>query len=170
VDDVDGSGEHDLRLHWLAADLPYEVFDSPFQLVFTASQSRIRWSICSSFPASVAMIRAGKHQSRQPRKDAALELPAADAQMFGWESPTYAALRPGVSLLYHTRTPPPARIVTAVLTDECYDLKTINGYLAIVKKNPPNRSQERSEIFRVSLFAGESHAAEVQPQSGVLRA
>jgi hypothetical protein len=173
VDDVVGSGEHDLRLHWLAADLPYELFDSPFQVIFTAQQSRIRWSICSSLPASVAVcgmtIRAGK-QSAQPRKGTALELPAADAQMFGWESPTYAALKPAVSLLYHTRAPLPARIVTAVLTGECYDLETINGHVAIVKKNSLNTSQDRSEIFRVSLFPNGSHAAEVQPQSGVPRA
>ena len=174
VDDVDGSGEHDLRLHWLAADLPYELFDSPFQVIFTAQQSRIRWSICSSLPASVAacvaIIRAGKHQSTQPRKGAALALPAADAQMFGWESPTYAALTPAVSLLYHTRAPLPARIVTAVLTDECYELETSNGHLSIVKKNSLNSSQDRSEIFRVSLFASETQAAEVQPQSVVPRA
>jgi hypothetical protein len=32
VDDMEGSGVHDLRLHWLAADLPYQVSDSPFQV------------------------------------------------------------------------------------------------------------------------------------------
>ena len=34
VDDIEGTGVHDVRLHWLMADLPYEISDSPFQVAF----------------------------------------------------------------------------------------------------------------------------------------
>src|ERR1700675_4009854 len=36
VDDILGAGVHNVALHWLAADLPYEVSDSPFQVTFTS--------------------------------------------------------------------------------------------------------------------------------------
>src|SRR5579863_9105565 len=59
VDDLEGTGVHDARLHWLMADLPYEISDSPFQVVFTLGKSRVRCSILSSSPANGAIIRAG---------------------------------------------------------------------------------------------------------------
>ena len=90
VDDLLGKegDEHDVRLHWLLADLPLvSVSDSPFQAVF-AEQSRICWSIFSLAPGTTDLIRAGKSL----KSGESLE----GMQLLGWESPTYGELRPAV--------------------------------------------------------------------------
>jgi hypothetical protein len=110
VDDIHGPGVHDARLHWLMADLPYEVSASPFQVVFTSGQSQVRCSIFSSFPGNGSIIRAGARVEGNS--------PSADTELLGWESPTYGDLRPAVSLIYEIRSQLPLRIVTAILTDE----------------------------------------------------
>jgi hypothetical protein len=110
VDDIHGPGVHDARLHWLMADLPYEVSASPFQVVFTSGQSQVRCSIFSSFPGNGSIIRAGARVEGNS--------PSADTELLGWESPTYGDLRPAVSLIYEIRSQLPVRIVTAILTGE----------------------------------------------------
>src|ERR1700678_2984863 len=110
IDDVEGTGVHDAHLHWLMADVPYEVSDSPFQVVFTSGQSRVRCNIRSSSTGSGAIIRAGA--------EVVGNLKNADTQLLGWESPTYGDLQPAVSLVYETRSQLPVRFVTAILTDE----------------------------------------------------
>jgi hypothetical protein len=110
VDDIHGPGVHDARLHWLMADLPYEVSASPFQVVFTSGQSQVRCSIFSSFPGNGSIIRAGARVEGNSSSE--------DTQLLGWESPTYGDLRPAVSLIYEIRSQLPVRIVTAILTGE----------------------------------------------------
>jgi hypothetical protein len=137
LDDILGAGEQDLRLHWLVPDFSHEVSDSPFEVVFSVGQSRIRWSIFSSVAGSAAVVRAGK--------SSAPEVAGADTQLLGWESPTYGDLRPAVSLVYHTRSQLPVRFVTAVLTDERSRLEPGDGSLVIVR--------DEAEVFRVNLSA-----------------
>ncbi len=137
VDDIVGPGEQDVRLHWLVADFSYEVSDSPFEVVFSAGQSRIRWSIFSSVAGSAAVVRAGK--------SAAPEVAGADTPLLGWESPTYGDLRPAVSLVYQTRSQLPVRFVTAVLMDEQCTLEPRDGSLVIVR--------DEAEVYRVNLSA-----------------
>ena len=110
VDDIEGAGVHDARLHWLMADLPYEVSDSPFQVAFTSGQSRVRCSILSSSSGSGAIVRAGARVAGNSA--------GADTRLLGWESPTYGDIRPAVSLVYQTRSRLPVRFVTVILTDE----------------------------------------------------
>jgi hypothetical protein len=151
VDDLEGAGEHHLRLHWLVADLPFKVSDSPFQVEFTAGESRVRWTIASSLPGSVAMIRAGE----QAWSDAGAPVSNADMQLLGWESPTYGELRPAVSLVYQTHARLPVRFVTVVLTDQRCKLATSNGDFVISTSGPQEELQDEdeSEIYRVSLSA-----------------
>ena len=137
LDDILGTGEQDVRLHWLVPDFSYEVSDSPFEVVFSAGQSRIRWSIFSSVAGSAAVVRAGK--------GSAPEVAGADTQLLGWESPTYGDLRSAVSLVYQTRSQLPVRFVTAVLTDERCKLEPRDGSLIIVR--------DEAEVFRVNLSA-----------------
>jgi Heparinase II/III-like protein/Heparinase II/III N-terminus len=110
VDDIDGSGVHTARLHWLMADLPYEFSDSPFQVVFTSGESRVRCGILANAPGKAAIIRAGT----RVEGDSAI----TDAELLGWESPTYGDLRPAVSLVHEIRSQLPIRIMTVILTDE----------------------------------------------------
>jgi hypothetical protein len=135
VDDIKGAGEHDARLHWLVADLPYEFSDSPFQVAFTTGQSRIRWSILASVAGNGAIIRAGVQTNRNSV--------AAATQLLGWESPTYGDLRPAVSLIYQIRSQLPLRFVTVVLTDERCRLESGDGQLVILS--------DESELYRVNL-------------------
>jgi hypothetical protein len=135
VDDVEGTGVHDARLHWLMADLPYEVSDSPFQVVFTSGQSRARCSILASSPGNAAVIRAGARVEGSPT--------SVETQLLGWESPTYGDLRPAVSLVYEIRSQLPIRIVTAILTDERCNLESRDGELVILLGE--------SQIHRVDL-------------------
>jgi hypothetical protein len=112
VDDLIGSGEHDFRLHWLTPDLPYQVRESPFEVVFAHGESHIRWSFFASAPAQAAMVRAGN----VIEKTSNFHIAGHDTILLGWHSPTYGDLRPAVSLLYEARSPLPVRFVTLVLT------------------------------------------------------
>jgi hypothetical protein len=170
--------DHDVRLHWLAPDLPYESSDSASQVVFAAKSSRIRWSIFSRLPASAAVIRAGKIQAGEIQagqlltaKDKAREIAVEAAQLFGWEAPTYGNLQPAISLLYETRSPLPVRIVTVILTDEQHSLETRDDHLMIRRTGSLNNPEGESEVYRVSLSPTPAHTAEMQPHPmGVSRA
>jgi hypothetical protein len=147
VDDVEGSGIHDLRLHWLTADLPFEVSDSPFQIAFKTKQAIIRWNIFSSSQGNPLVIRAGK-QACPP--DLSRSKTADEAFLLGWESPTYGDLQPAVSLLYSSQSPLPVRFVTVVLTDARCRLKSEDGQIAILE----TESTSEAEIYRVDLSPG----------------
>ena len=73
------------------------ISDSPFQVVFAAKPSPIRWNIFSSCRASAMVIRGGK---RLLTGYSAALMADEDAQAFGWEAPTYGELQPGISLLW----------------------------------------------------------------------
>lgn len=154
VDDVEGIGEHDVRLHWLAADLPFEV-GSPFEVAFASQQSRIRWSILASVPGSAAVIRAGKRINMMTEKSSR---PAAFAntQLLGWESPTYGELRPAVSLVYQTTSQLPVRLITVILIDEHCNLESLGGEVIISR----SESLSESEVYRVSVSATKANAEE----------
>jgi hypothetical protein len=131
VDDIvnndAGTGEHDARLHWLVADLPFEMNDSPFQVIFASDHSRIRWNLFSNVPGSSAIVRAGKQLAKEPRP----EFAPADTQLLGWQAPTYGDLQPAISLLLQTRSQLPVRFVTVVLTDESCTLESQGGDIAV---------------------------------------
>jgi hypothetical protein len=146
VDDIRGVGDHDVRLHWLTADLPYETADSPFQVAFTSGQSRVRWNIFSSPMGNGAIIRAG---ARVEGDSAGVE-----TELLGWESPTYGDLRPALSLVYQTRSRLPVRFVTAILTDERCNLESAGEELVI--------KRHESEVYRVNLWARGTRTAELQ--------
>jgi hypothetical protein len=146
VDDIDGAAAHDVRLHWLAADLPFEVSDSLFQVAFTAGQSRVLWSIACSAPGSGAIIRAGVPVHGN--------MAAADAQVLGWESPTYGDLRPAVSLVYETRSQLPVRFATVVLTDARCRLESVDGQLVVLR----SESGREFEAYRVNLSTRGMHS------------
>jgi hypothetical protein len=135
VDDIEGTGVHDVRLHWLMADLPYEVSDSPFQVVFKSDQSRVRCTIFSSSPGNPAIIRAGTRVEGN--------VSDADTPLLGWESLTYGDLRPAVSLVYETRSQLPQRFVTAIFTDNRCKLESRDEQLVVLLGE--------SELHRVSL-------------------
>jgi hypothetical protein len=147
VDDIEGTGLHNVRLHWLAADLPFEISEAPFQLVFKSARSQTRWSIVSSVPGNAAVIRQGVRAAQTP----ALRLTDAEAQLLGWESVTYGDLRPAVSLIYETRSQMPVRFVTIVLTDDRCRLESNAGQIRILKTGPQEESWDQSEIYRVNL-------------------
>jgi Heparinase II/III-like protein/Heparinase II/III N-terminus len=141
VDDIEGVGEHDIRLHWVAADFPFEASVSPLEVVFSCGPSRVRWNIFSSSAGNGAIVRAGV----QVEGNSA----GAEAQLLGWESPTYGDLRPAISLLYHAQSLLPLRLVTTILTDEQCAAKTRDGQLVVVRDGP----QDESGVYRVSLSA-----------------
>ena len=147
VDDIEGAGEHDVRLHWLTPDLPYVVSDAPFRVVFRSGEAQIRWSIFASVPGGAGVLRAGIRawaDSTQRHTD-------ADTQLLGWESLTYGDLRPAVSLIYETRSQMPVRFVTAVLTGERCRVAADGGELVILKDGSREESRDSSELYRVRL-------------------
>lgn len=162
VDDIDGTADHDVRLHWLAADLPYEISGSLPQVVFAAQASRIRWSIFSSIPGNGTVIRAGKQSGNSFGNGTGFEIAGEDARQFGWESPTYGDLQPAVSLLYQTRSCLPVRFVTVVLTDERCDLKLRDDLLVLTSSGSLDKTQGESEVCRVRLSTRPTHLPELQ--------
>jgi hypothetical protein len=149
VDDIEGTGVHDVRLHWLMADLPYEVSDSPFQVVFALGKSRVRCSILASSPGNAAIIRAGVRINGDSAN--------ADTPLLGWESPTYGDLRSAISLIYETRSQLPVRFVAAILTDERCKLESEDGQLVVLRNE--------LEIYRVDLLAKATLTKEIQPSA-----
>jgi Heparinase II/III-like protein/Heparinase II/III N-terminus len=156
VDDIEGSGQHDARLHWLASDLSFEAADAPFQVIFNAGQSRIRWNIFSSVPGTPAIVRAGKRMQFE-KMTSETSMPDVETQLLGWQSPTYGDLQPAVSLVYETRSLLPVRFITVILTDEACQLESRNNGMII--------SQHDSEIYRVDLSAGNIRTAKTQPNA-----
>lgn len=136
VDDLLGSGEHDVRLHWLLPDQPLElVSNSPLQAVLTTKHARVQWNISCSSPGKAAMVKAGK--------SSAPDVTAADTRLLGWESPTYGELRPAVSLIYHTQARMPVRLITVVLAGEEARLQHDSDQWIVWRGN--------SEIYRIGL-------------------
>lgn len=158
VDAIEGVGEHDVRLHWLAADLAYEVSNSPFQVVFMAKQSRVRWNIFASVSGRAAIIRAGKRVWSE--KGSAAEVESTDTELLGWESPTYGDLRPAISLAYQTRSQLPIRLVTIILTDERCWLESREEQVVILRNESGTGYGKGSEVYRLNLSTKATHAVE----------
>ncbi len=151
VDDIEGTGEHNVQLHWLAADLPCEISHSPFQVAFAFDQSRVRWSIFASASGRAAVIRAGKQMNVTTGKTSVHEVAGSDTPLLGWEAPTYGDLQPAVSLVYATRSRLPVRLVTVVLTHERCKLEKQGDEIVVLRDESQRGSAEESEIYRVSL-------------------
>jgi len=166
IDDIEGAGSHDVRLHWMAPDLPYQFTDAPFRVTFNSGQSQIRWNIFATVPGSALVVRAGK---RTPTTTAsANEFAEADTQLLGWESPTYGDLQPAVSLVYQTRSQLPVRFVTVVLTDERCRVETKDGEIVILKSESQDRASGEFEIYRVGL-SSKAKGTAAKPLSPVTR-
>jgi hypothetical protein len=158
VDDIEGSGSHDVRLHWLAPDLPYRFSEAPFRVTFNSGQSQIRWNIFAAGLGNALVVRTGKRTRTETAS--ANEFAEADTQLLGWESPTYGDLQPAVSLVYQTRSQLPVRFVTVVLTDERCRVETIDGQIVILKSEGQDGSSGESEIYRVDLSSKGTDTAE----------
>jgi hypothetical protein len=158
VDDIEGAGEHDLRLHWLAPDLPYEVLNPGFQVAFRSGQSRIRWNIFASVPGDSEIVRAGIRTG----KSSALQLTDAETGLLGWESPTYGDLRPALSLIYQTRSQMPVRLVTVILTDERCSLEASDGQWVMLRSGSREQSRDESEIYRINLSTTKKSTADTR--------
>jgi len=138
VDDLLGAGEHELRLHWLLSDLPFEMIDdSPFSAVLSAEKMRFRWNVFSSSAGSPAIIRGGKILAGD------CEGSNRDEELLGWESPTYGELCPAISLLYRVQAPLPVRIVTVILAGEEIQLRRSDSNLVLL--------HDASQVYQVSL-------------------
>ena len=142
VDDVLGGGEHEVRLHWLAPDLSLQMISTaPVCAVLTAKNNCFCWNLFSSSPGAASIFRAGTGLKS--------ENAGRDAQLLGWESPTYGELRPAVSLVYRTKARLPVRLATVLLAGEKFRVVQ-NGDQILV-------CEEQSELYQLSLT----------PQSGI---
>ncbi len=140
LDDVQGGGAHDVRLHWLLADFLFEISASPFGVALTCGKERIRWTVHATVPGAGGIIRAGE-QIWPIGGSGSSDLKGIS--QLGWEAPTYGALQPALSLIYQTRSPLPVRFATVVLTDDRCELETKNGRLIIVR--------DRKEVHNVDF-------------------
>jgi hypothetical protein len=134
VDDLSGEREHELRLHWLLPDLPFEVIaDSPFCAAFSSENTRFRWHIFSSAPGNPAIVRGGK----------LLVGNFGNERLLGWESPTYGELCPAISLVYIVQASLPVRIVTAILANDSLQVRESAGQLLL--------SCDAAQIYQISM-------------------
>jgi len=74
------------------------------------------------------------------------QCPLPDVHLLGWEAPTYGDLRPAVSLVHHTRSRLPLRLVTVVLTDERCRLEIQRSDVAILSGEPMNDFEYRVDL------------------------
>ncbi|MGB7600068.1 MAG: alginate lyase family protein [Candidatus Sulfotelmatobacter sp.] len=158
VDDISDeveAAEHDVCLRWLAADLPFEVADSPFQVAFKSESAQIRWSIVASVPGSAAIVRAGKSIAINGMSI----VENTEERLLGWEASTYGELRPAVSLVQRARSRLPIRFVTVVLTDERCTFELRESEAVIVRDKLHDKSAKLPE-YRVSLSAKSVRSSE----------
>jgi asparagine synthase (glutamine-hydrolysing) len=144
-----GEADHDFRLHWLLADLPFEVSDSPFQVEFMSKFGRVRWIVFSSVPGSSTVVRAGK----QLTNNVLPGLANAKTELLGWEAPTYGDLQPAVSLVVQARSQLPVRFVTVVLTDDRVSLESRSGEI-VISRDRLGEESENASGYSVGLSAG----------------
>jgi hypothetical protein len=152
VDDLLGAGEHEMRLHWLLPDLPFETkAASPFCATLSAENTRFRWNIFSSTPGTAAIIRAGKSVAA----DITLKNKNTnkDEELLGWESPTYGELRPAISLLYSVQAAVPVRMITIVLAEEVLAGEELAGEELEIRQRDNTVALYRgsSQVYQVSL-------------------
>jgi hypothetical protein len=140
VDDLLGAGKHDLRLHWLLPDLPFETITaSPFCAKLSRENTRFRWNIFSAIPGTAVIVRAGKNLAG----DVTLKNKNRDEELLGWDSPTYGELHPAISLLYSVQAAVPVRIVTIVLVGEEFEVQQSDNTVALYRNS--------SQVYQVSL-------------------
>jgi hypothetical protein len=168
VDDLEGEGEHDLRLHWLVPDLPFEVRDSAFQVEFTARQSKIRWNMFCSASAASSVVRAGTPMETSPLVAQGPRASIENHDLCGWHASTYGDLQPAVSLICQARSCLPVRFLTAILTDEQCAIESTNDEVTIIysglsKTGHAEASPSQHKIFRLSL-APKSAARRINSQ------
>jgi hypothetical protein len=146
VDDLLGAGEHELQLHWLLPDLPFEVIAAaPFCAVLSAEKVRFRWNVLSSSPGSAAIIRGGKILAGN------IECRNREEELLGWESPTYGELCPAISLLYRVQARLPVRIITVILAGEELQLRQSDSNLVL--------SRDAAQVYQVSLVPVQTERA-----------
>jgi hypothetical protein len=171
LNDIGWAGEHDVRLHWLVADLPFELRGAPFQVAFKSQQQQIRWIILSSSETNGFIVRAGKQVAgNHGAKSGSPALAAAETQLLGWEAPTYGDLRPAVALVQQTRSALPVIFVTVVLTDERCRLESHGDEIVILRNKSDDKFMNEC-IYRVSLSAKTTLSSKRQPvPAGELKA
>lgn len=136
VDDLEGHGEHELQLHWLLPDLPFKVIsESPFCAALSFDKISFRCNIFSSSPGTTGLARGAE--------DIGAHILCADRELLGWESPTYAELRPALSLLHLVKASCPVRIATVFLAGESVQLRENNGCLVL--------TENEVQLYQLSL-------------------
>lgn len=139
MDDLFGSGEHELRLHWLLPDFPLTVIPgNNLAALLTTEKARFSWNIFSSAPGTPSIIRAGKKQHGGDD--------AQEGNVFGWESPTYGELRPATSLLYQVRARLPVRLITVVLVNDSFQVQLQGSNVALLRAG--------SAVYEVAVAPG----------------
>jgi len=143
VDDLVGTGEHDLRLHWLLPDLPIEVTQGPpFAALLKTGEARFRWEVFSSVVGETAVVRGGKKVAGHSK------CVGKDEVLLGWESPTYGKLCPAISLVCCVHAAVPVRFVTAIVAGEGLQVQESGRQLMV--------SRAGAELYRVGLDPAES--------------
>ena len=132
--------------------MPFAISESPFEVVFTAGKSRLRWNMLSSRLGNGSAIRAGKLVWSGKCITPAIE----SDSLLGWESGTYGDLRPAVSLLYESRVLLPARFITAILTNDKSTIQLRDGELVISTGEPGTESG----VYRVKVSENVTQNAE----------
>jgi hypothetical protein len=106
VDDLTGRGEHDLQLHWLMTDAPFDLV-SPGVLEVKFNPGKARIHLASSTESKVDLVRAGERVGGEATDEPD---PAR-----GWTARYYARKEPALSLVAKSRSRLPFRFVTVVM-------------------------------------------------------
>ena len=94
---------HEIVLHWLLPDLPWQLDDNQLTLQIKTGQATLQLTAHSGekqLPLSIQIVRAG----------AVIYGPPADLPTHGWVSPTYAAKIPALSIRASLNTTLPVRL------------------------------------------------------------
>jgi hypothetical protein len=104
VDDLFGHGDHDFRLHWLLADLPFTVEPEEMHVSVDMGEDEyglyLRTCLPESVPGQFGVVRGTEDSA--PR---------------GWQS-TYSARHPALSVVLGLRATVPCRLVSVFAQDK----------------------------------------------------
>ena len=107
VDELTGTGNHHLRLHWLMPDLPFE-YDPTRQAIGLQGNNHYRMQWFSSSQATATLFRAGLEVNAQN-----FDRDRVDRQgERGWQSLYYAGLQPALSFAIEMNASLPQTFVT----------------------------------------------------------
>jgi len=114
VDDLTGRGEHNFRLHWLLADLPFVVDAEQRRVVLTTGKDKYGLSLHTCLPDETIPVQFDVLRGTK------------DSAPRGWQSAYYGVCQPALSVGLGLRVATPCRLVSVFAPEKPDDRLSVS--------------------------------------------